>query len=162
MMYALEDLLKKMGAPEVGDKGYIHWRYFDGGELAGSAAVNLSGGRLIAELKHMRRDYEDDAGRMHPVYAESIYLHAERSGDRYRVTKLALDGEEYSYPQKALVELGLSIFYARCLDISIRMIEQSFNKEDILCPVVDENPQFKDIPVFKRASCGVVVPFRPR
>jgi hypothetical protein len=100
-------------------------------------------------------------------------MHAEKTGERFKVMKVAFDGEEYPQPQKSIIELGLSIFHARALDISILMIEQSFNKQDILCPVVDENPQFKNVPVFtkkdafkkedfKKEAWGIVVPFRPR
>ncbi len=163
MDYALDDLLIKMGAPEAKEKGYIGWHYFDKNELAGSAEVRLVGNRLlVAELKHLRRNYEDDAGRVHPVYTESFYLRAEKTGGQFTVTKLALDGEEYSHPQIALIELGLSIFHARALAISILMVARTFNQQDILRPVVGENPQFKNIPVFKKESFGVVVPFRPR
>lgn len=169
MIYTLNDLLMKMGAPETKEKGEMRWHYFDraSNEVAGYAEIRLldGGHRLIAEMKHLKRDYEDDAGQMHPLFEESFYLHAERTGAQYKVTKVAFDGEEYAHPQKAIIELGLSIFHARALDISILMMEQAFNKQDILSPVIDENPQFKNIPVreaFKKEAWGIVVPFRPR
>lgn len=171
MIYTLHDLLTKMGAPEAAEKGEIRWHYFDKkqAEIGGFAEVRLiDGGKcLVAELKHLRRDYEDDAGKTHTTYIESFYLQARRSGAHYKVTKIAFDGEEYPQPQKAIIELGLSIFHARALDISILMMEQSFNKQDILNPIVDENAQFKNIPAnikeaFKREAWGIVVPFRPR
>ena len=171
MIYTLDELLMKMGAPEAKEKGSLRWHYFDraNNETSGFAEIRLiDGGRhLIAELRHLRHDYEDDAGKTHPIYTESFYLHAERSGTRYKVTKIAFDGEEYSSPQKSIVELGLSIFHARALEISILMVEQVFNKQDILFPVIDERPQFRNIParvkgVLKKESWGVVVPFRPR
>lgn len=171
MIYSLNDLLMKMGAPEVKEKGQIRWHYFNKleDEIGGFAEVRLIDGAqaLVAELKHLRHDYEDDKGKVHPSYVESFYLYAQKVGTQYKVTKIAFDGEEYPHPQKAIIELGLSIFHARALDISILMIEQAFNKQDILRPIVDENPQFKNIPVyvrdaFKKEAWGIVVPFRPR
>lgn len=171
MIYTLSDLLTKMGAPEVREKGHMRWHYFDKSshEIAGFAQICLldDGQRLLAELQHLRRDYEDDAGQSHSTHSESFYLHAERTGTRYNVTKIAFDGEEYPRPQKSIIELGLSLFHARALDISILMVEQSFNKQDILHPVADEETQFKNIPVrlktpIKKEVWGVVVPFRPR
>lgn len=170
MMYALNDLLMKMGAPETKDKGQMRWHYFDktNSDIAGFAEVTLidGGTRLVAELQHLRHDYEDEMGRVHASYSESFYMHAERTGSQYKVTKIAFDGDEYAHPQKSVIELGLSLFHSRALDISILMVEQAFNKQDILRPVVDDGPQFKNVPVFKTAhkkeSWGVVVPFRPR
>jgi len=172
MIYTLNDLLIKMGAPEVREKNHMHWHYFDKAsrEIAGFAQICLidDGHRLIAELQHLRHDYEDDAGRTHPVYNESFYLHAERAGTRYKVTKIAFDGDEYPHPQKSVIELGLSLFHARALDISILMVEQSFNKQDILHAAISERSPFKNIPLqaknaFKKEEAwGVVVPFRPR
>lgn len=171
MIYTLPELLTKMGAPEVQEKGHLRWHYFDrtSHEIAGFAQIFLidGGHRLLAELQHIRHNYEDDSGQVHPAFNESFYLHAERVGTRYKVTKMAFDGEEYPHPPKSVIELGLSLFHARALDISILMMEQSFNKLDILQPVVDENPQFRNIPIqvklpLQREAWGVVVPFRPR
>ncbi|MCE9506751.1 MAG: hypothetical protein K8R48_00330 [Alphaproteobacteria bacterium] len=171
MIYTLNDLLVKMGAPEAGEKGRMCWHYFDkvAQEIAGFAEIRLiDGGHcLIAELQRLRHNYEDDAGTVHPAYTESFYLHAEKTGDRYKVTKVAFDGEEYSQPQKSIIELGLSIFHARALEISILMVEQTFNKQDILNPVIDEYPHFKGVPVhvknvLKKETWGTVIPFRPR
>jgi hypothetical protein len=171
MIYTLNDLLMKMGAPEAKEKGQMRWHYFDktNDEIGGFAEVRLvnGGNGLIAEMKHLRRDYEDDAGEKRGDYTESFYLYAERTGTRYKVTKVAFDGEEYSHPQKSIIELGLSMFHARALDISILMVEQAFNRQDILRPVVDERFQFRSAPIdirdsFKKEAWGIVVPFRPR
>ena len=171
MMYALNDLLTKMGAPETRHKGAMHWYYFDRitREIAGFAEVRLEEGgkHLVAELKHLRHNYEDDSGRVYPTYTESFYLFAEKAGAQYKVMKIAFDGEAYSHPSKAIIELGLSIFHARALDISIMMVEQAFNKQDIVRPVIGEAANFKNVPIhvrdaFKREAWGIVVPFRPR
>lgn len=171
MIYTLNELLTKMGAPETKEKGRLGWHYFDKveQEVAGFAEIRLiNGGQaLVAELQRQRHNYEDDAGTVHPTYSESFYLHAEKTGGGYKVTKIAFDGEEYSAPQKPIVELGLSIFHARALEISILMVEQTFNKQDILTPVVDEQPQFRGVPVhvknvLKKETWGTVIPFRPR
>lgn len=166
MMYTLNDLLTKMGAPEAKEKGHLCWHYFDrtDDEAGGFAAVRLTeGGKyLIAEMGRSRT-VEDGIG------GESFYLCAERIGaSQYRVAKIAFDGEEYPHPPKSVIELGLSVFHARALDISIRMVEQSFNKQDMLRPAVEDPPPFRltalkrpKLPV-KREGWGIVVPFRPR
>jgi len=114
-------------------------------------------------------------------------MHADLGADgTYKISRIAFDGEEYKNPQRSIIELGLSIFHARVLSISIRMVEQAFNKEDILTPATDAHqPLFKDVPVRKRPASGrqaakpafvapapqngkageawgVVIPFRPR
>ena len=104
---------------------------------------------------------------MHPQYSESFYMHAEKTGMHYKVTKIAFDGDEYAHPQKSVIELGLSLFHSRALDISILMVEQAFNKQDIVRPVIGEAANFKNVPLhirdaFKREAWGIVVPFRPR
>ncbi|MBI3441710.1 MAG: hypothetical protein HY052_07945 [Proteobacteria bacterium] len=170
MMYALNDLLTKMGAPETKDKGHMRWHYFDkdNNEIAGFAEVTLleGGKRLVAELQHLRHNYEDEMRQVHDQYSESFYMHAERTGMHYKVTKIAFDGEEYAHPQKSVIELGLSLFHSRALDISILMVEQAFNKQDILSPALNEGPRFRDVPPLKssrkKESWGLVVPFRPR
>lgn len=178
MLYAINDLLQKMGAPEAKERGRIEWHYFDTlkKNLEGFAEIRFEAGgeRLIAEMKHIKKNYEDDAGKLHPVYTESFYLYAERTARAgyYRVTKLSLDGEDYNNPQKGVIELGLSVFHARALDISIRMMEQVFNKQDITEPAADPMPEFKAMfaqpkpaapaPVPRKEEWGVVIPFRPR
>lgn len=174
MIYTLQELLMKMGAPEVKEKRRIEWHYFDKKKnaLAGSASIRLEAGgeRLVAELKHIRENYEDDNGKTHPLYEESFFLHAERmSGGQYRVIKIAFDESEYLQPQKSVIELGLSVFHSRALDISVRMVEQAFNREDILEPLVDVASQLKKVLVANAtlktsyaSSGGVVVPFRTR
>jgi hypothetical protein len=98
------------------------------------------------------------------------------------VTRIAFDGENYGHPTKPIIELGLSVFHARALDISIRMMEQSFNKMDMLS--ADDAPAknplsakakgqtlaqgFAAVEKAARSegvtaeSFGVVVPFRSR
>jgi hypothetical protein len=171
MIYTLNELLTKMGAPEAREKGSLRWHSFDKdkSEITSFAEIRVidDGRRLIAELQRLRHNYEDDAGTVHPVYIETFYMHAEAIGEKFKVTKVAFDGEEYADPQRSIIELGLSIFHSRALDISILMVEQAFNKQDILRPIIDERPQFRNIPTrtrapLKKESWGVVVPFRPR
>lgn len=172
MMYTLEDLLMKMGAPETKERGQMRWHYFDkkNDEVGGFAEVRLldGGASLIAEMKQLRHGNADnDETLPQRLTSESLYLHARRTGTHYAVTKIAFDGEEYPHPQKSVIELGLSIFHARALDISILMVEQAFNRQDILQPVIDERSQLKNVPArlkssFAKEAWGVVVPFRPR
>jgi hypothetical protein len=184
MMYTLDELLMKMGAPEAKEKGQMRWHYFDktsdasGGGSGGYAEVRLldDGKSLVAEMKHLRPAAEDDdaesliddeTGAAEKIYSESLYLYAQRThGARYTVTKIAFDGEEYPHPRKSIIELGLSIFHARALDISILMVEQAFNRQDIVIPTAETRLP-KALPdtvsqFLKKESWGVVVPFRPR
>jgi hypothetical protein len=178
MLYSLHDLLIKMGAPEAREKGRMEWHYFDKKKnaLAGFAEIRLEAGgeRLTAEMRHLHENFSDEDGAFHREYTESFYLYAERTArpGHYRVTKIALDGEEYANPSKGIVELGLSVFHARALDISIRMMEQVFNKQDILEPVTTTTASKAPRREFKREILqeavapkerfGVVIPFRPR
>lgn len=171
MFYKLDELLTKIGAPEVREKNRIEWHYFDDSrvDLAGYAEVRLEGGgqRLIAELKRTCENYEDDHGNLHAFFDESFFLEAVRvAEDRYKVVKVGFDGAEYSAPEKAVIELALSVFHARALDISIRMVEQAFNKQDIFEEGDVETrftkAIFSKLDSAQRQSFGVVIPFRPR
>ncbi len=172
MKYTLDELLMKMGAPEVQEKGVVSWHYFDkeGDGAGGFAEVRLadSGKFLIAEMTYLRQsDPEESVIKWQHVCHENFYLCAEKVGARYRVVKISFDGAAYPHPTKAIIELGLSIFYARALDISILMMEQSFNKQDMLCPAVAERSpaalkpfQITEPP--NKEAWGIVIPFRPR
>lgn len=181
MIYDLNDLLKKMGVSEVSEKGRVVWHYFDKQKktVAGFADIRLEAGGeiLCAELQQIRENYEDDSGKIHPTFVESFFFYAERTGNpsKYEVTRMTLDGADYQHPSKAIVELGLSVFHARALEISIRTVEQAFNKEDILETTITASPQSKRIiaqrkefprmpqhAVHPEQQMGVVVPFRPR
>lgn len=185
MIYKLSDLLMKMGAPEAKERGRIEWHYFDKetNTLAGQANIRLEAGGefLVAELKHTRKDYEDDDGMMHGQYEETFFMYAERAArpGHYRITRLSFDGEDYGHPTKPIIELGLSIFHARALDISVRMIEQVFNKMDILAPAQEPQgthikPSFSQAKSASRESAASqghvvadvgnsnIIPFRPR
>ena len=144
MMYHLHDLLKKMGAPELKSRPRLDWYYFDKTRngLAGFAEIRLEAGGefLVAELKRYSENHIDDDGKRHDVFEESFFMYAERTArpDHYRITRISFDGEDYGHPTKPIIELGLGVFHARALDISIRMVEQSFNKDDMLQPVTPE------------------------
>lgn len=171
-MYTLNDLLTKMGAPEIKEKGALRWHYFDKArrDIAGFAEIRLmdGGARLVAELLHTRRNHRDEDGVFHAEYQESFFLHAERRAAYFVVTKIAFDGAEYGHPDRRIVELGLSLFHSRALDISILMLEQAFNKQDMLeeKPIdpyasLKQVPRLPERPVQKE-TFGVVIPFRPR
>jgi hypothetical protein len=177
MFYKLAEILTKMGAPEVQEKNRIEWCYFDKKSkgLAGYAKVNLEAGgqRLVADLRHSRENYEDDHGKIHEKFEETFHLVAERAGPNiYKISSVSFDGKDYVDPPSAVTELALSIFHARALDISILMVEQTFNKQDITEPEHDietELPPFGRRAIFsrldnvpRRADFGIVIPFRPR
>lgn len=173
MIYTLHDLLGKMGAPEAKEKGRIEWHYFneDKTSIAGRAEIRIEAGgeRLIAEINRTCANYEDDEGRLHAVYDDRFYLAAERTArpNHYRITVLTFDGIQYERPTKAVIELGLSIFHARALNTNMRMIEQTFNKQDIVEQAVQTEAVFKNYFMKKRTkketapSC-VVIPFPSR
>ena len=175
MMYALEDLLKKMGTPEALERTRVEWHYFDKAfsDLAGFAEVRIEGkgARVVAELRQVRENVADDHGIVHAQVEESFRLVASRMpGGLYKIETLSFDGAEYANPPRNITELGLSVFHARALDISILMVEQMFNKHDIT-DVAAEPEEFvtgrraifaRLDSVAQRASFGVVIPFRPR
>jgi hypothetical protein len=146
MIYHLNDLLKKMGAPDLRQRNRLEWYYFDKTRngLAGFAEIRLEAGGefLVAELKRYREDHVDDDGKRHDIFEENFFLYAERTArpEHYRITRLSFDGEDYGHPTKPIVELGLGVFHARALDISIRMVEQTFNKDDMLEPAATPEP----------------------
>lgn len=173
MIYHLNELLTKMGAPEAREKPRLEWYYFDdtGSAIAGYADIrfDLGGERLVAELKAPRTADEIDISPDAATH-DRFHMVAERTARPFyfRITEMTFDGETYTRPSKAVIELGLSLFHAKALDISIRMVEQSFNKEDML-EVKDEDPRkgLRNIPVRRRMdkpaeNFGVVIPFRPR
>lgn len=177
MIYHLNELLTKMGAPEAREKPRLEWYYFSdakdgaGSEIAGYADIrfDMGGERLVAELKAPRSEDEIDASPDAATH-DRFHMVAERTARPFyfRITEMSFDGEAYTRPSKAIIELGLSLFHAKALDISIRMVEQSFNKEDML-EIKDEDPRkgLRNIPVRRRIekpaeTFGVVIPFRPR
>lgn len=177
MIYHLNELLTKMGAPEAREKPRLEWYYFSdtkdgaGSEIAGYADIrfDMGGERLVAELKAPRSEDEIDASPDAATH-DRFHMVAERTARPFyfRITEMSFDGETYTRPSKAIIELGLSLFHAKALDISIRMVEQSFNKEDML-EIKDEDPRkgLRNIPVRHRIekpaeTFGVVIPFRPR
>lgn len=135
MSYSLTELLAKLGAPEVEETEHVRWSYFKtkNTEIAGFAEIRLEddGQRLVAELRHWKQDttgnHDPDTDRAW----ESFYLHAVRPtpDGRFTVTRLSFDDEDYTYPAKAIVELGASVFHARALEISIQMMEQAFRQQ---------------------------------
>lgn len=176
MMYHLHELLTKMGAPELREKYRLHWHYCDAdsGNVAGFADIRLEAGgeRLVAELKALRSDDEQSES-PDPSREDHFHLMAERTArpDYFRVLEIRFDGEVYTRPSRSVVELGLSLFHAKALDISIRMMEQTFNKQDVLDSTGDDllfetRPTAaarQPLPPKEPAkSFGVVVPFRPR
>jgi hypothetical protein len=143
--YTLHELLLKMGAPEVEGRGWVHWHYFDKTRrtIAGKAEIRLEDGgdRLVAELTHTRENHTDEDGKLHALYTETFHMKAARAGgNKYRVTDIGFDGEKFRNPPRAMAELGLSLFHARALDISMAMIEQSFSQDmDIPEPAAPAN-----------------------
>ena len=177
MIYSLEELLTKMGAPEVKERGHMRWHYFDtvpGSDsdtgAGGFAEIRLEDGILTAEMQQTRSAEQKDENQH-----DSFYLRAERTkgsagGGRFEVTEIAFDGTRYAQPQKPVIELGLSIFHARALDISILMVEHAFNRQDIVRPVIDTRAILSGVPIRRKeaapapekATFGTVIPFRPR
>lgn len=185
MIYAIDELLTKMGAPDAAEKKQVEWFYFTKPEkeIAGMASIRFeaNGERLIAELKHVRDNVEDDDGNIVARQTDKFFLAAERTArhGHYRVVNLSFDDVSHDKPSKAVIELGLSMFHAKALDISLRMLEQSFNKDDMLEQKNDDLQTlfngFMDKPDVKKAKIASrdfgrrdfsgasnVVMFRPR
>ncbi len=167
MFYELKDLLDKMGAPEAAEKGSVKWYCFDeeSGEVAGFAEVKLieDGKRLIAEQKHIRRNYTDDDGNFYEAFIEEFYLHAKRDREGFIVTKIAFDKGNIQNPPSDAVELGLGMFRASAVNISILMEQQ---RDTIIQKDIIENLQQSfGVAVSKQPEklspkeWGVVVPF---
>lgn len=171
MIYELNDLLRKMGAPEVEEKKKVEWYYFDqkGGDgqntLAGLATIRLdaAGELLVAEMKHVHENIVDDDGEFHAERTDYFQLTAERTArpGHYRVLSVSVDGATYEKPSKAIIELAVSVFHARAIDISLRMIEQSFSKDDMLSRADDHSGLFRsflggrDTPLRKRTEGSI-------
>src|SRR5690606_17345010 len=108
----------------VREQKRVHWHYFDKArrDVAGSAEIRLENddARLVAELRHMRREHADDEGNVHALFTETFTLKASRNADGlYDVDIISFDDQHYTQAQDHVVELGLGIFHARALDISI-------------------------------------------
>ena len=173
MTYKLKELLLKIGSPELEEKRELSWHYFDKEKKDIEAFADLrlldGGNALVAEQQRFRQDYEDDDGQIHETYVEAFYLHAKKIGENYKVTKLAMDGEEYTNPERQLTELALSMFHSRALDTSIAMLEQSLNKEELCssfkaASVQDYKAHISEKfnaskLIEKKQTWGVVVPF---
>lgn len=186
MIYHLHDLLKKMGAPALRDKRRLEWYYFDKAtnQLAGFAEVRLEAGGefLVAELKRYDESPADKKGKRQERFEDSFFLYAERTArpEHYRITRMSFDGQDYGHPTRPIVEMGLGVFHGRALDISIRMVEQAFNKTDMLDAVetpapektvitakssrrrIEHAPLPAPVKTAQQEAYGVVVPFRPR
>jgi hypothetical protein len=176
MVYALKELLVKMGIPETDlmERRHVEWHYFDTAriDLAGFAEVRMeeAGSRLVAELRHTKQDYEDDHGTMHDHFEQTFHMVAERVGEGvYEVKSMGFDGENHAAPARAICEMGLGLFHARMLDISIRMVERAFNKDDILDTLLPEAPVLRPLQkaIFaveapRKETFGKVIPFRQR
>jgi hypothetical protein len=177
MIYHIHELLLKLGAPETRERHSMEWFYFNPKtqDVAGKAHIRFEaeGERLVAEIQAFGRDGN-------PLQDDTYFcIAAERTArpEHYRVVKVVFDGAAYDRPSKAVIELAASVFHARALDISIRMVEQSFNKQDVL-EAKDAAPEApkkrKTAPLFqtmtqapepaapRTETFGIVVPFRPR
>ncbi len=165
MDYELSALLNKMGVPDLEERKSMRWTYADDMDpsIHGFAEARLeSNGRfLTAELRHHRKDYEDDLGIIHPFHAESFYLQARRIEDSntFRISLLSFDGRTYDLRQSAMIELGLSLFHGRAVEISTRMVEQKF---DLVRDEMKKPAKPVKFTVKASGPAGNVVPFRPR
>lgn len=174
MNYELTALLNKMGVPDLMERKSIRWSYADDLDpsVHGFAEVRLESSDrfLTAELRHHRKNFEDDLGIIHPFHAESFYLQARRVDDssQFRISLLSFDGRTYDLRQSAMIELGLSLFHGRAVDISTRMVEQKFAlvTEEMKKLDTAREPKFamakkkKQAPAENPASN--VITFRPR
>ncbi len=163
MNYELAALLNKMGVPDLAERQSIKWAYTDALDpgIHGFAEVRLEGNGkfLTAELRHHRKNYEDDLGILHPFHAENFYLQARRidETDVFRITLLSFDGRTYDLRQSAMIELGLSLFHSRAVEISTKMVEQRFDlvRDEMKRPA-------RQMKQAVTKPMGNVIPFRQR
>lgn len=147
MHMKLEDLLLKLGVPEVEDTGRQRFHYTDkdDAEVGGFADVRMEGqGQyLTADLKHWRKGVMEDEGHVVPSLIQSVHVRATRLGqsDLFDVTEVGFDGTTYRPCPRPMIELACAIFHARALDISMRQANHMFN-HDPLKDVADEIKAF--------------------
>jgi len=175
MDYDLKQLLYKLGAPEALDKDQVRWHYIDASDLevGGYADIRIeANGRLLTvQLKHTKKNCEDDCGTFHTKREESFFLQARRLGDSqlFRVTDISFDGNDYSSDNTAMIELGCSIFHARAVEINSLMVEQKFNlatdkdfSNSSAERLRDKLKMMREMSQPKPEMWGIVVPFHPR
>ena len=177
MDYDINELLFKMGISELSEKGSLRWHYMDANdpEIGGFADARFeqSGRHLVVELRHTRKDIEDDDGEILERSLETVQLRARRIGESglFRITKLSFDGVEHPVDSAAMLELCCGIFYARALEISEIMTKQRFHSTEAEAEAAEERIQKKHErrrektrAAFQKAEdvMGVIVPFKPR
>lgn len=175
MVYRLQELLTRLGAPDTLEKDHVEWHYFDaqGFDLAGCAEVRMeaSGGRLVAEIRHSHQEREDDQGLFDAQFTQAFYMSAVLIGrDMYTITKIRLNGREYLHPSRAVVDKGFDIFHARASTFNATQVDQSSKTDDKSVPSSAFDPLCRRA-MFSRMmpaaplcheTFGVVIPFRPR
>jgi len=178
MDYDFYELLHKMGIPELSEKDSIRWNYMDASDPSiggfADARMEADGHYLTVELRHLKKNYEDDNGRIHSQKIDSFTLKARRLGNSelFRISEIEFDGKDYDPNDTAMIELGMGIFYSRAIEINTLMIEQKLKSGTELKKPV-ENPaenlrshfkQFMEAPAkaTNDLASGVVVQFRPR
>lgn len=174
MDYDLKELLHKMGVPDVAETGSVKWHYMDtrDQDVGGFADVRLdnSGRGLTVELRHWKKDFENDEGEIQSRHTESFLLTARRLGDSdlFRITGISFDGTEYNADDAAMIELGCGIFHARAVEINTLMVEQRFKaleKEMDALPSSTEDLKKRFQATLEEKAqemWGIVVPFQPR
>lgn len=169
MHMTLEDLLVKLGVPEVLESGTQRWHYTDekDPDVGGFAEVRLEakGKQLVAELKHWRKNMLTEDGVCEPML-QTAHLRATRVGDtdRFSVTEAGFDGSVYRPCPRPMLELTCAIFHARAIDINTRMVNAAFRAEADAMDHVREEILAGEMPAprrsARRSTDGIVIPFQ--
>ena len=141
-------------------------------DIGGFADVRLeqNGRSLTVELRHWKKNFEDDNGDIKAHHTESFLLTARRIGnsDLFRITELSFDGTQYDPNDVGMIELGCSIFHARAVEINTLMVEQKFKAlEKEMAENTEATEHLKkrfqsSLEEKAQEIWGIVVPFQPR
>lgn len=169
MEYSLYDLMTRLGVgQEVTFNRPARWSYTDPEQkgVGGFAEVrfDVSETVLTIELRHWKGAHKTDIGLMNDRRVETIFVEAMRSGDsdNFSVSVMILDGDVYEVFDESLLDLVLSIFRSRAIEINMKMVEQKFKcKATSISEILDHlpAPQGQDN---RPRPTAEIIPFRPR
>ena len=172
MAYTLQDLLKKIGSPEVKARKETRWYYTDqeDSEYGGFADIKLHDNDTILtiDLYHRKNKEKDGIGIVHNEKIESFAMQAEKStkDGLFHITSLAFDGEIYNPKDEAMVELACSVFYSRAIEISTSMMRKEFIKlqrPEMKSNFIEVGGTVQRLMIEQSSDAwGVVVPFPSR
>lgn len=169
MEYPLHEIMSRLGVgQEVSFERPARWSYADceNKGVGGFAEVRFDTSQsvLTIELRHWKAAHKTEIGLMNERRVETIFVEALRieGSDDFSISVMILDGEVYEVFDDSLLDLVLSIFRSRAIEINMKMIEQRFKcRATSIGEILDHLPQTKNQDNRPRATAEVI-PFRPR